>query len=154
MKTLGRFHEHFLLNIGHLFFGLHRSKFSHEISPNDEVIEKISSELGYQHNLKFPIGKYKSGIIHPFLRSVISLYLQVKTKKHQKEWRDYFSSVILELQEYRNASLHSGHVNKYSKIKMHDLVPEIMNKARWTIIDAYAKNKKLSFNELMDKLSG
>lgn len=153
LKNQQRFIANMLLNIGRLFFGLNMSKYSQEVTENKEILAKIGSELGYQHNTSFPIGKYKKFIKHNFLKSVISLYLQTKSKKNSIKWKEYYSDLILELQEFRNAELHSGQGNKYSRIKLRDLIPGVLNQARWLIVNTAIKNKKLSFNDLVEKLS-
>jgi hypothetical protein len=61
--------------------------------------------------------------------------------------------LILELQEIRNAELHSGYVNGFSDIKMKELVPYVMYKARWAIINFWEDHKELSFEEVIAHVS-
>lgn len=153
MTGIVTFQNDLLRTIGQLTFGLDRTRHSKEITEDDSLLGRISAELGYQHNMKFPIGKYKAKIRHPFLRFIVDKYLTVKLKQYWSIWEKHFAALILELQEYRNADLHSGRVNIYSKIKMDDLIPLVMNRARWTITEAWEKNNKLHFNELINQLA-
>ncbi len=152
-KEIDQFTNNLLLSIGHLFYGMQFSKYAEETGLDKGELELLSAELGYKRNIKFPIAKYKTRIKHPFLKRVIGYYLQTTSKAFKPKWEQYFQSLILELQEFRNAELHSGHVNRYAKIKMQELMAPIMNRARWAIIRAWEKNKSVPFNELIASLT-
>lgn len=148
-----QFTDWLLLHIGNLFFGAAHGKYSEEFGPDQSTLELLGSELGYRQNLKFPIRKYLPQIKHPFLRRIIQYYLTTKSKKNREKWDLYFKSLILELQEIRNAELHSGYVNGFSDIKMKELVPYVMYKARWAIINFWEDHKELSFEEVIAHVS-
>lgn len=148
-----QFTDWFLLHIGHLFFGMANSEYSEELGPDQATLERLSAELGYQQNVKFPIRKYLPQIKHPFLRRVIQFYLTTNSIKYRINWDIYFKSLILELQEIRNAELHSGYVNRFSEIKMRELIPYVMYKARRSIINYWEDHKELSFEEVIARIT-
>jgi hypothetical protein len=129
------------------------SEYSEELGPDQATLERLSAELGYQQNVKFPIRKYLPQIKHPFLRRVIQFYLTTNSIKYRINWDIYFKSLILELQEIRNAELHSGYVNRFSEIKMRELIPYVMYKARRSIINYWEDHKELSFEEVIARIT-
>lgn len=153
IREIDQFTDFLFMCIGHLFYGLQYSKNIEDIGLDKSTLELLSAQLGWQRNLKFPIGKYKSAIKHPFLKRMIGYYQQSKSQKVRPKWEAYLKSLILELQEFRNAELHSGYVNEFARIKMQEVIPSVMNTARWAIIREWEKDKSLSFTELMSGLT-
>lgn len=152
-REIDVFTNRFLLHIGDMFYGMRISKFSDEFGMDEPTLKLLSSELGYQRNVRFPIAKYYTKLKHPFLKNIIKRYLETKRKKNKQNWKTHFKALILELQELRNAELHSGRVNAYAKTKMKELIPSVMNVARWAVINYWEDNKQLSFEKVIDHLT-
>jgi hypothetical protein len=104
-------------------------------------------------NPELNITLLESKIKSPFLKFVIDYYKKYDSKEQLEKWRQYFQSLMLELYEYRNLVLHTGKINEYAKLKLEVALPELINKARWELINACRKNPTLNFKELIELVS-
>ena len=132
---------------------LHFYNQTEDVGLSKEEVYFLGRELGHKGNTKISLRDYSRKIKNPFLNTVIRIFLESKSAKHNEKWKTYFASMILELQEYRNAKLHSGRINNYSEIKMNELIPGIMTRVRIHLLDRSKKNNKLTFSELIRDLT-
>jgi len=153
MKDMERIHGPFLLQIGTLFTQAYINNVSEGLTIDKATTDLIRTELGDKHNLAFDIEKYLSSIQHPFLKEIFQKYIHLKSATATAEWIQYLSWLALELKEFRNADLHSGRVNQFSRYKLKDLVPALMNKARWITTEACKNGEGLNYKEIIEKLT-
>lgn len=118
-----------------------------------EERKHIFSEVYVNNNMEFDISFYKEKVKNNFFDEMIVYYKNFDANKQKEKWKFHLESLLLELYEYRNAELHSGRVNEYSKIKLTALLPGIINKVRWILINASKNYLNYSFEELIDLLS-
>ncbi|HMG66119.1 MAG TPA: hypothetical protein VK588_00480, partial [Chitinophagaceae bacterium] len=89
-----------------------------EIAPDKDELRILELALNEGRDGFDNVQKCLSGVTHPFLKWIIEEYLKITATSYDINWSRYFNSLIKELQETRNAELHSGRFNAYSRIKM------------------------------------
>jgi len=124
-----------------------------EINQDDDELKILELALNEGRDGFDNVQKCLSGITHPFLKWIIEEYLKITATSYDISWSRYFNRLITELQETRNAELHSGRFNTYSRIKMKQLIPAIMNRVRWLLMEECQANENLNLNELISSLT-
>lgn len=89
--------------------------------------------------------------ITSFFLTYISNYHKKIGFNNNKKWTEYFKFLILELYDYRNSDLHTGIINEFSEIKLEAIIPRLLNRSRWHLIDLCKKNPGLTFKELIER---
>ena len=103
-------------------------------------------------NPDFNIISLEKKIKNYFLKEVIKYYKNFNSREQNKKWIEYFKSLLIELYDYRNAELHSGTVNEFTKIKLQTVMPSLISYVRWQIIYSCKANPNLDFEELINLL--
>jgi hypothetical protein len=117
----------------------------------DEAI-KISKDLAqYSVSVNFDWKKILPGVTHFFLNDIISHYLQLKSDR--TAWDVYFSDLVQELSDYRNAELHTGATNSYSRVKLKECLKYTMSFIRWHIIRYAQQRPEADLSKLIDELT-
>ena len=124
-----------------------------ELGINFEERKYIFNEVYIQRNSDFNIAEYKKKITIPLFKEIVDYHTKFLMDSQKEKWRSYFSSILLELYEYRNADLHSGKTNKHHLEKLETAIPRLVNHLRRILVDDCKANPDLSFEELVDFLS-
>lgn len=118
-----------------------------------EDLYLIHSEIIKNHNVDFDIYQYKGKIKKELLKDLLEYHKAFNSLSNSEKWRSYFTSLLLDLYAYRNSLLHSGEIEKYSKIKLTDVLPKLISRARWLIIKSCKQDSTLTHIELIEKLT-
>lgn len=126
-------------------------------NPKEENLELndaylIHEEIITNNNYNFDLYQYKQKINSIVLKDLLEYHKTFTLSKNGERWRNYFHSLLLDLYVYRNSLVHSGKIDKYSKIKLVSILPSLMSRARWQIINECNKNEDLDYSELIESL--
>lgn len=113
----------------------------------------IHAEIFTNRNYDFDIYQYKKKVRSVLLKDILEYHKTFKSKENIEMWRNHFASLLLDLYAYRNSLVHSGKINQYSKIKLANVLPKLISRARWLIINSCKQNKSLGYAELIEKLT-
>lgn len=148
LKVKDSFINDFTWRLGYLFDYLNVGSNLEEIGLTENERHTIFSKLT-QGNIHFKFGNLKRKIKRPFLKFLIAAQTDYRSQNFELEWQFYFNSLIIELLDVRNAQVHSGIVNHYSKIKLESLVPLAISRVRWYMINECRKNKEESYDRFI-----
>lgn len=139
-------------HIGYLLSPFDRQNLEEQIGLSKEEADTIYSATAHDQKYPFDWQPYRSKIIHPFLGFSIDLIQQLQAENANEQWEDYFDDLVQELYDYRNAELHSGVVNEFSRLKLIAAAPGIITEIRNSIIKTAEENPELDFAEVIEKL--
>ena len=110
-------------------------------------------EVRMKRNFNFDFSEYALKIKNPVFDEMVSYHKKYLSNQQKEKWRKCFSSLILELYEFRNSELHSGKINSLNKMKLLTVIPTLINHVRRSFIDGCKDNPHLSFEDLITHLS-
>lgn len=150
LNKVNQISDDFLIDMSNIFTPFSTSPESIGLTEADFLM--IYEEVGIKHNMNFDISSYKNNIRNVVLKDLITYHKNFNSPRQKEKWRQYFKSLLTELYEFRNTDMHSGRVNEFSRIKLSSILPSLINKARWALINACRDNPTLSFEELIHHL--
>lgn len=150
LKQITDFNNSLLFHIALLFHWHYHSEMKKIIDENDA--KTIFHEIAEKNNFQFDLMALKEKIKNPFVKYIIKFQQNLNSPASREKWRLFFSNLLIELYEYRNSKVHSGKTNMYSQIKLTAVLPSVLNKARWSLINACKENESLSFEELINDI--
>lgn len=89
---------------------------------------------------------------HDFLKDAVRLYINLKSKSNQYLWSDYFIHISQELSDFRNSQLHTGFFNESSRVKLTFILPYLMNRIKWNIINFANEHPEKTYDEIIEAL--
>ncbi|MEO8209826.1 MAG: hypothetical protein ABI840_04665 [bacterium] len=113
----------------------------------------IHAEIISNQNFDFNIHQYRGRIRSLVLKDLLNFHKNFLSTANIEKWRIHFTSLLLDLYAYRNSLIHSGKINEYSRIKLTSVLPKIISRARWVIINSCKLKESLSYKELIETLT-
>ena len=124
-----------------------------ELNITYEERKHIYNEIYINQNSDFDISFIQNKINNHLFDELIKYNKSFLKNTQVEKWRVYFSTLLLELYEFRNAELHSGRTNKHCFIKLTTAIPQLINQLRWSLVNGCKVHPQFSFEELIDSLS-
>lgn len=150
LKLLDDLKADFLFKIGNMLIPFSFNYKEENLEQKDLYL--IHAEIFTNRNFDFDIYQYKNRVRNVFLKDILEYHKTFKSKESVEMWRNHFSSLLLDLYAYRNSLVHSGKINRYSKIKLVNVLPKLISRARWLIINSCKQNEGLGYEELIKKI--
>ncbi len=124
-----------------------------ELGISHEDRKYAFQEIKMKRNFNFDFSQHALKIKNPIFDKMLLYQKNFLSNQQKEKWRQFFSSLILELYEFRNSELHSGKINPLSKMKLLTVIPTLINQVRRNFIDGCRDNPHLSFEDLIIYLS-
>jgi hypothetical protein len=99
------------------------------------TVDELFESLYKNRQVNYNFTKVKQEIRRPFLLKLFSFIEHHKSPEAEGEWAIHFKHLINEMKDFRNAWIHAGNVNPYSKIKLESVVKPVINEVRWYLIE-------------------
>jgi hypothetical protein len=151
LKLLDDLKVDFLFKIGNMLTPFSVNYKEENLDQKD--LSLIHAEIFKNRNYDFDIYQFKKKVRGVLLKDILEYHKKFKSKENIEIWRNHFASLLLDLYAYRNSLVHSGKINQYSKIKLANVLPKLISRARWLIINSCKQNKSLSYTELIENLT-
>ena len=120
------------------------------IGLSDKEVKFIVDEVFSRQNQDVDIYKYRRKISNPFLKDILPYIKNFYSTSQREKWKKFYSSILLELYEYRNIELHNGITLDSSKKKLLVSIPSLVNRLRWFFVDSARLNPHQDLDELIE----
>lgn len=139
-----------LFKIGNMLIPFSFNYKEENLERNDLYL--IHEEIFAKRNFDYDIYQYKAKVNSALLKDILEYHKTFKSNENIQMWKDYYSSLLLDLYAYRNSLVHSGQINQYSQIKLENVLPKLISRARWLIIKSCNENENLGYKDLIEKI--
>lgn len=90
-------------------------------------------------------------IDYPFLKELEKIENKRHTKNRNRSIKNYYTRILLEVYEYRNAIIHANIINNKTDIKLQHCIPDVISRFRWVLFSYVRKFPKEEFKNLTDR---
>jgi len=150
LQLLDELKVDFLFKIGNMLIPFSFNYKEENLDENELYL--IHEEIFTKRNYDFDIYQYKGKVKSNFLKDILEYHNTFKSSENSQLWKEHFSFLLLDLYAYRNSLVHSGQINRYCQIKLENVLPKLISRARWLIIKSCNKNENLSYKDLIEKI--
>ena len=89
-------------------------------------------------------------IDYPFLKELEKIETKRHTKNRNRDIKNYYIRILLEVYEYRNAITHANVINQKADIKLQFCMPDLISRFRWILFQYVRKYPKAEFKSLIN----
>ena len=115
-----------------------------------EKQKNIHQQLQKDSGISF--NDLKNEITHPLIIYLLEILTDLKKSFQYKTIKKFYNNIISECQAQRNSEIHSSFKNEKALILIDSILPSLVDRIRWNLFEEMKKNRKLNFNELLNKL--